>query len=149
MRLVDDYTLSASPSMHAASGEPVRRDSSRGGKFSRDARRFSRALDSAARDRVSDFLRRAHPSKTGEWVEDRTGGAVSAMRVRKWLAGAAAPDFFALLHLIRAYGADFLVFVIGGDAPESLLEAALAERRARYLESVKKLEEEFESLSSR
>lgn len=70
------------------------------------------------------------------------------MRARKWLAGAAAPDFFALLHLIRAYGAEFLVFVIG-DAPESLLEAAIAERRARYLERVKKLEEEFESLSSR
>ncbi|MBY6242817.1 hypothetical protein [Methylosinus sp. Sm6] len=126
----------------------MRKDSSRGGKFSRNARRISRALDSAARDRVSDFLRRAHPLKTGEWVEDRTGGAVSAMRVRKWLTGDAAPDFFALLHLIRAYGADFLVFVIG-DAPESLLEAALVERRARYLESVKKLEEEFESLSSR
>ncbi|WP_428988599.1 hypothetical protein [Methylocapsa aurea] len=87
--------------------------------------------------------------KTGDCVEGRTGGAVGADRVRKWLDGAAAPDFSALLHLIRAYGADFLVFVIGGDAPESLLEAAIAERRARYLESVRKLEEDFESLSSR
>lgn len=147
MRLAEGFSYATAP-MHAASESTVRRDSSRHGKFSRDARRFSRALDSDARDRVCDFLRRAHPLKTAEWVEDRTGGAVSAMRARKWLAGAAAPDFFALLHLIRAYGAEFLVFVIG-DAPESLLEAAIAERRARYLESVKKLEEEFESLSSR
>lgn len=149
MRLVDDFSLSASPSMHAASGVSVGKDSTKFGKFSGNARACSRALDRDARGRLGDFLRRAHPSKTCESVEGRTGGAIAADRVRKWLDGAAAPDFFALLHLIRAYGADFLVFVIGGDAPESLLEAAIAERRARYLESVRKLEEDFESLSSR
>jgi hypothetical protein len=152
MRIAEDFslaTVSPAPPMHAASGDSVGKDSSKFGKSSRKTGNFSSGLDRDARERVADFLRRAHPSKTCERVEDRTGGAVAADRVRKWLDGAAAPDFFALLHLIRAYGADFLVFVIGGDAPESLLEAAIAERRARYLESVRKLEEEFESLSGR
>ncbi|BGE85062.1 hypothetical protein Ms3S1_14980 [Methylosinus sp. 3S-1] len=146
MRFPDGYPLVSSVSpLPTASGETVRRDSSKSGNYSSNARRFSRALDGAARERACEFLRRAHPAKPAEAVEARTGGAISTARVRKWLAGDAAPDFYALIHLIRAYGAEFLVFVIG-DAPESLLEAALAERRARYLAGVKKLEDEMQAL---
>jgi hypothetical protein len=148
MRFVEDLSLSIAPPMRAASEVSLRKSSSKLGNLSRNFGKFSPALDSEARERLGDFLRRVHPVKTGEGVEERTGGAITAMRARKWLTGAAAPDFIALLHLIRAYGAEFLVFVIG-DAPESLLEAAISERRARYLKSVKQLEEEFESASSR
>lgn len=108
----------------------------------------SAALDDEAVDRMVRYLRRAHPVKPAECVAARTGGAISVARARKWLEHAAAPDFRALLHLIRAYGAEFLVFVIG-DAPESLLEAAMAEQRARILEQRRALEAELESLSSR
>ncbi|TDX65172.1 hypothetical protein EDE12_103144 [Methylosinus sp. sav-2] len=135
--------------MHAASGVSVGKDSTKFGKLSGNPGNFSSLLGREALERLVAFLLRLHPHKTAEAVEAITCGAVKADRVRKWLALQCAPDFLALLHLIRAYGADFLVFVIGGDAPESLLEAAIAERRARYLESVRKLEEEFESLSSR
>jgi hypothetical protein len=148
MRFVEDLSLSIVPPMHAASEVSLGKSSPKFGNLSQNFGKFSPALDGEARERLCDFLRRTHPVKTGEGVEGRTCGAISAMRVRKWLSGAAAPDFIALLHLIRAYGAEFLVFVIG-DAPESLLEAAIAEKRARYLKSVKALEEEFESASSR
>ncbi|OAI31106.1 hypothetical protein A1351_22030 [Methylosinus sp. R-45379] len=106
-------------------------------------------MDSVGRERVCEYLRRVHPQKTAEAIEARTRGAVTAARARKWFgARGSAPDFIALLHLIRAYGAEFLVFVIG-DAPESLLEAAMAEQRARILEQRRALEAELESLSSR
>jgi hypothetical protein len=148
MRLIDEFSLSPSPSMHAASGVSVGKDSSKFGNLSTNAGKFSGALDRGALERLVAYLLRLFPSKTAEAVEAVTEGAVKSDRVRKWLQLQCAPDFFALLHLIRAFGADFLVCVIG-DAPESLLEAAISERRARFLESVRKLEEEFESSSSR
>ncbi len=107
----------------------------------------SAALDGEAVDRVALYLRRAHPVKTAECVSAHTNGAISVARVRKWLEHAAAPDFRAMLHLIRAYGAEFLVDVIG-DAPESLLAAAIAEKRARLAELQRALDEEF-SIESR
>lgn len=100
-------------------------------------------LNGDARDRVCSFLRERHPLKTAEAVEAATGRAVCAATVRKWFERSSGPGFSAFLELIRAYGAEFLVFVIG-DAPESLLEAAIAEKRARYQQRRAALEAEFD-----
>lgn len=153
MCLAEDISLATAPPMHAASEIGMEkysaslRNLSHGVGLVSGADAFA-ALDRTALERMIDYLRRIHPVKPAEGVSARTCGMIAVARARKWFEGASAPDFLALLHLIRAYGADFLVCVIG-DAPESLLEAAIAERRARYLESVRKLEAEFESLSSR
>jgi hypothetical protein len=49
------------------------------------------------------------------------------------------PQFDNFLALTRTYRAEFLVAVMGSDAPESLQLAALAERRQRYEEGVAEL----------
>lgn len=76
----------------------------------------------SAPERAAEFLRGAHPSKTAEQVEARTG--IAAATVKKWLIGHSAPSCIAMARLISAYGPEFLAHVL----PE--LEWLSAARRA-------------------
>lgn len=100
--------------------------------------------ESAAR--AAAFLRQAHPSKTPEFVETRTGGLVSAGAVKKWLAGAGSPSFIACMALIVAYGPEFLAAVL--DDPPGWLSAAARQERQRALEAEQaRIAREIEDLS--
>lgn len=127
--------------MRTASEVSLRQSSRIFGQLSKNTGQLSKT-DSDARDRLCEFLRRRHPHKTAEAVEAATRRAVSAATVRKWFERASSPGFAGFVALMRAYGAELLVAVIG-DAPESLLEAAIVERRARYLQQLEALETEF------
>ena len=126
--------------MRTASEVSLRQSSREFGQLSKTAGQLSK--DGDARDRLCAFLRRRHPHKTAEAVEAATHGVVSAASVRKWFERASGPGFDSFVALVPVYGAELLVAVVG-DAPESLLAAAIAERRARYLRRLAALESEF------
>jgi hypothetical protein len=92
-----------------------------------------------ARSALVSYLARRHPTKAPEAIAAETAGVVSAAAARKMLSQHTGPCFENFLALINAYGAEFLVAVMGSDAPESLQLAALAERRQRYEEGVAEL----------
>lgn len=149
MSLSADF--STSPPMRAASEISLRQSSRTFGQLSKNTGQlsekfgqFSKTLDTAdhAHERMCDVLRQRHPTKTGEGVEADTFGAVTAVTVRKWFDRASRPGFVTFLALTRAYGAEFLVAVMG-EAPDSLLEAAIVERRARYEQRLQALESKF------
>jgi hypothetical protein len=147
MRLIADF--SCATSIRTESRKAAGESSSKTGQLSQSRGQYPKPAAIGpfsaphAHERLCQFLRARHPLKTAESVEAATGGAVQAATARKWLERSSRPGFAALLELIRAYGAEFLVFVIG-DAPESLLEAAIAEKRARYQQRLKALEAEFD-----
>jgi hypothetical protein len=91
-----------------------------------------------ARDRLVAYLRKRHPTKTSEAIAAETG-VMSPAAARKMLNHRSGPSFDNFLALTRTYRAEFLVAVMGSDAPESLQLAALAERRQRYEEGVAEL----------
>jgi hypothetical protein len=142
------FGFSGLTSIRSASGISMRQSSPKFGQLSQVHGQLSKPscfgpLSGDARDRLCVFLRARHPHKTAEGVEAATRGAVHAAAARKWLDRSSSPGFAAFLELIRAYGAELLVFVIG-DAPESLLEAAIAEKRARFQRRLSALEAEFD-----
>lgn len=94
---------------------------------------------------VARFLRKRHPIKTPEAVEDETRGAVSAAQVRKWLGGNAVPSFPAALALLAAYGPEMLIEVMS-PAPLWLRKAAREQRLADLAAEQQRLEAEFERL---
>ena len=82
-------------------------------------------------ERVANFLRQVHPSKTAVNVAADTG--CSVYQVEKWLDASSAPSGPAIERLISAYGPEFLVAFM----PDRFdwLDAALQVREAKAMES--------------
>lgn len=99
-------------------------------------------LSQKAMDRLLAYLQAEHPYKTADAVEATTCGVVKASTVRKWFSRTSHPSFEAFCALMQAYGAEFIAAVLG-DAPASILAAALIEKRERYQKRKAALEAEF------
>ena len=80
-------------------------------------------------ERVAEFLRSIHTSKTALCVEADT--QISAKTIGKWLEGASSPGGNAYHRLIEIYGPELFVFVSPDASPASLREAARICRQAR------------------
>jgi hypothetical protein len=135
MSLTADFDMRP---MCTSSGERMKKSSISAGKFSNSLG----DLSDIARDRLCAFLRRRHPVKTVDSVEADTRGRVKAATVRKWIDGASAPSFTAMCVLIECYGAELLVDVVV-NAPQSIRDAANAERDMRYERRLAELRSEF------
>lgn len=88
-------------------------------------------------ERLGDFLRTKHPVKTAEHVAAETG--ISAPTVARWLDRGSAPNLWATLQLVGAYGAE-VICALMDQPPASLALAARAERRTRLLAEITDLE---------
>lgn len=80
-------------------------------------------------ERIAEFLRGIHPTKTAACVEAET--QISSKTVGKWLEGASSPSGNAYHRLIEVYGPELFVFVSPDASPASLREAARICRAAR------------------
>jgi hypothetical protein len=135
MSLAADFDMHP---MHTASEKRMKNSSIMIGKFSNSRGDFS----TEARERLCAFLRKRHPIKTAESVEAATNGRVKAATVRKWLDWLSFPSFMAYCALIECYGAELLVDVVV-NAPQSIRDAANAERDMRYERRLAELRSEF------
>lgn len=94
-------------------------------------RQYSGKWRTEVAERITTFLREAHPHKTAEHVAAATGEAVST--VEKWLERGSAPSGPALLRLLRAYRWPLISALYDGDV-SWLAEQAHAERVEREAE---------------
>lgn len=97
----------------------------------RPARKASTDAPTTVGDRIGDFLRARHPSKTAENVAAETGCSVD--QVEKWLERGSAPNAPAMCRLIAAYGPEFLCAAM--HSPPDWLHMAVRAERSRALEA--------------
>lgn len=82
---------------------------------------MSVAARTSAAERLADYLRRKHPSKTAENVA--ADANLNADTVQKWLDRGSMPSAVGLLYLVGAYGAEVLCAAYGKDSPAWLTTA--------------------------
>lgn len=113
------------------------------GMSARTAGNFSEKRNDLDLAGLSAWLRRRHPVKTAAAVAAETG--LPEERVRKWLAGSAAPTGGSLVALLAAYGPAVLAAAlthVPAWLDESVRAEALAElerERARLAAEMEKL----------
>jgi hypothetical protein len=90
------------PSMHTASGMPLRQSSLK-------SRQLSGSDRTVVADRIVGFLRREYPFATAENVSADTGVAIAT--VQKWIERDSAPSCSSFLRLVSVYGPEFLAAV--------------------------------------
>lgn len=127
------YPGASSPAptpMHTASGKAVEQSSGNALTVVGENR-------TVVAERLGDFLRAKHPVKTADNVAADTG--IQAATVARWLDRGSAPNLWATLRLVGAYGAEVLCALMD-QPPASLTLAARAERRTRLLAEITDLE---------
>lgn len=96
-------------------------------------------------DRVAEFLRRKHPVKTAEFVEEKTG--IKADTVRKMLAGG-TPSFDNTEKLINAYH-PHLVALLYDRVPDEIAAAIRSEELRQARAELARSAERIRQLESR
>ncbi|WP_162559738.1 hypothetical protein [Methylobacterium radiodurans] len=95
-------------------------------------------------ERIAEFLRGIHPTKTALCVEAET--QISSKTIGKWLEGASSPSGNAYHRLIEVYGPELFVFVSPDASPASLREAARICAQARAERQRDAIEREIAAL---